>query len=147
MSQLSQNNEDFDYEPEYAKLYQGDGSLQSSADDADDWSQRASEQSSGVRRAQDGKRAANVSLLFGLLGLLFFCLGCWWFIHDYDSSGLRVVVVAPLLNVLGVWQGWVAKRHGVPALAGRILNGLGLCFFIGIAALFMYIANALSQIN
>ena len=58
MSQLSQNNEDFDYEPEYAKLYQGDGSLQSSADDADDWSQRASEQSSDVQKEQVGEKAA-----------------------------------------------------------------------------------------
>ncbi|WP_314682543.1 hypothetical protein [Rothia mucilaginosa] len=139
MSQLPQNNKDFDYDPEYAKLYQGDGSLQS---DADDWSQRASEQPSEVRGAQEGKRAANVSLLFGLLGLLFFFLGCWWFVHDYDSSGLRVVVVAPLLNVLGVWQGRVAKRHGVPALAGRILSWTGVIFalpFAIIAALFLIV--------
>ena len=142
MSQLPQNNEAFDYSPEYAKLYQGNDSQPSDADGTDDWPQRASEQSSGVRRAQDGKRAANVSLLFGLLGLLFFFLGCWWFIHDYDSSGLRVVVVAPLLNVLGVWQGRVAKRHGVPALAGRILSWAGVIFalpFAIIVALFLIV--------
>ena len=58
MSQLPQNNEAFDYDPEYAKLYQGDGSLQSSADDADDWSQRASEQPSDVQKEQVGEKAA-----------------------------------------------------------------------------------------
>ena len=139
---MPQNNEVFDYNPEYAKLYQTNNSQPSDADDMDDRQQRASEQPSDVRRAQEGKRAANVSLLFGLLGLLFFFLGCWWFVHDYDSSGLQVVVVAPLLNVLGVWQGRVAKRHGVPALAGRILSWVGVIFalpFAIIVALFLIV--------
>ena len=147
MSQLPQNNEDFDNNPEYAKLYQANNSVQPSADDTDDWEQHASEQPPDVQGAQDGKRVATFSLLFGALGPLTFFLGCWLIFHDLGESGLRVVFVAPLLNILGIWQGWVAQRHGVPALAGRILNWLGLCFFIGIAALFMYIANALSQIN
>ncbi|WP_314935179.1 hypothetical protein [Rothia mucilaginosa] len=139
---MPQNNEVFDYNPEYAKLYQTNNSQPSDADDMDDRQQRASEQPSDVRRAQEGKRAANISLLFGLLGLLFFFLGCWWFVHDYDSSGLQVVVVAPLLNVLGVWQGRVAKRHGVPALAGRILSWVGVIFalpFAIIVALFLIV--------
>lgn len=147
MSQLPQNNEDFDNNPEYAKLYQANNSVQPSADDTDDWEQHASEQPPDVQGAQDGKRVATFSLLFGALGPLTFFLGCWLIFHDLGESGLRVVFVAPVLNILGIWQGWVAQRHGVPALAGRILNWLGLCFFIGIAALFMYIANALSQIN
>ena len=139
---MPQNNEVFDYNPEYAKLYQTNDSQPSDADDMDDRQQRASEQPSEVQGAQEGKRAANVSLLFGLLGLLFFFLGCWWFVHDYDSSGLQVVVVAPLLNVLGVWQGRVAKRHGVPALAGRILSWVGVIFalpFAIIVALFLIV--------
>ena len=37
MSQLPQNNEAFDYNPEYAKLYQANDSLQSDVDDTDDW--------------------------------------------------------------------------------------------------------------
>lgn len=147
MSQLSQNNEDFDNNPEYAKLYQGNDSVQPSADDTDDWSQRVSEQPSDVQREQAGERAANFSLLFGFLGPLSFVLGFWLLVQGLGESGLQVALAAPVLNILGIWQGWVAQRHGVPALAGRILNWLGLCFFIGIAALFMYIANALSQIN
>lgn len=148
MSQLPQNNEAFDYNPEYAKLYQGNDSLQSDADDTDDWPQPASEQPPAVQGAQDGKRAANFSLLFGFLSPLSFFLGFWLLVQGLGESGsLQLAIGAPLLNILGIWQGWVAQRHGVPALAGRILNWLGLCFFIGIAALFMYIANALSQIN
>ncbi|WP_303979425.1 hypothetical protein [Rothia mucilaginosa] len=147
MSQLSQNNEDFDYEPEYAKLYQGDGSLQSSADDADDWSQRASEQSSGVRRAQDGKRAANSSLLCGFLSPVTFILGFWLLAQGLEESGLVIAFAAPLLNALGIWQGVVARRRGTRAIGGLVLNGLGLCFFIGIAALIMMILNALSHMN
>ena len=139
---MPQNNEVFDYNPEYAKLYQTNDSQPSDADDMGDRQQRASELPPEVQGAQDGKKAANVSLLFGFLGLLFFFLGCWWFVHDYDSSGLQVVVVAPLLNVLGVWQGRVAKRHGVPALAGRILSWVGVIFalpFAIIVALFLII--------
>ena len=147
MSQLPQNNEAFDNNPEYAKLYQGDGSLPSDVDDTDEWQQRASEQPSDERRIQDGKKAANVSLLFGALGLLFFILGCWLFFHDFASGGLRVVVVAPLLNVLGVWQGLAARRRGTRAIGGLILNGLELCIFIGIVVLVTSLLNALSGIH
>lgn len=147
MSQLPQNNEDFDYDPEYAKLYQENDSLPSDAEDTDEWSQRASELPLEVQGAQDGKRAANFSLLFGFLAPLSFVLGFWLLVQDLGESGLQVALAAPVLNILGIWQGRVAQRHGVRALEGRSLNGLGLCFFIGIAALFMYIANALSQIN
>ena len=148
MSQLPQNNEDFDNNPEYAKLYQANNSVQPSADDTDDWEQHASEQPPDVQGAQDGKRVATFSLLFGFLSPLSFFLGFWLLVQGLGESGsLQLAIGAPLLNILGIWQGWVAQRHGVPALAGRILNWLGLCFFIGIAALFMYIATASSQIN
>ena len=144
---MPQNNEVFDYNPEYAKLYQGNGSPQSDADNTDDWTQHASKQPSDEQRAQDGKKAANVSLLFGSLSPLSFFLGFWLLVQGLGESGLQVALAAPVLNILGIWQGWVAQRHGVPALAGRILNWLGLCFFIGIAALIMLIANALSNMS
>ena len=147
MSQLPQNNEDFDYSPEYAKLYQEDDSQPSDAEDTDDWSQRASEQPSEVQGAQDGERAANFSLLCGFLAPLSFFLGFWLLVQDYEVSGPQVALAAPVLNILGIWQGRVAQRHGVRALGGRILNGLGLCFFIGIAFLIMLIANALSNMS
>ena len=147
MSQLPQNNEDFDYDPEYAKLYQEDDSLPSDAEDTDDWSQRASELPLEVQGAQDGERAANFSLLCGFLAPLSFFLGFWLLVQGLGPSSLMISLAAPVLNILGIWQGRVAQRHGVRALGGRILNGLGLCFFIGIAFLIMLIANALSHIN
>ncbi len=148
MSQLPQNNEDFDYEPEYAKLYQTNDSQPSDADNTDDWTQRASEQSSGVRRAQDGQRAANSSLLCGFLSPLSFFLAFWLLAQGHGENGaLQLAIVAPLLNILGLWQGFVARRRGTRAIGGLVLNGLGLCFFIGIAALIMMILNALSHIN
>lgn len=147
MSQLPQNNEDFDNNPEYAKLYQANDSLQSDVDDADDWTQPASELPSEVQGEQDGQRAANSSLLCGFLTPLTFFLGCWLIFHDLEESGLMLAIVAPLLNILGLWQGRVAQRHGTRATGGLVLNGLGLCFFIGIAFLLMLIANALSHIN
>ncbi|WP_455113895.1 hypothetical protein [Rothia mucilaginosa] len=147
MSQLPQNNEDFDNNPEYAKLYQANDRYQSDADDTEERPQPASEQPPAVQGTQDGKRAANLSLLFGFLSPLSFVLGFWLLVQGLGESGLQVALAAPVLNILGIWQGWVAQRHGTRALEGRILNWLGLCFFIGIAALFLYIANALSQIN
>ena len=147
MSQLPQNNEDFDYSPEYAKLYQENDSLQSEADDTDEWSQPASELPPEVQGAQDGERTANFSLLLGFLAPLSFFLGFWLLVQGLGPSSLMISLAAPVLNILGIWQGRVAQRHGVRALGGRILNGLGLCFFIGIAFLIMLIANALSHIN
>ena len=147
MSQLPQNNEEFDDNPEYTKLYQANDSLQSDPDNTDDWSQRVSEQPSDERRIQDGKKAANVSLLFGALGLLFFILGCWLIFHDLGESGLRVVFVAPVLNVLGIWLGFAARRRGTRAIGGLILNGLELCIFIGIVVLVTSLLNALSGIH
>lgn len=147
MSQLPQNNEAFDDNPEYAKLYQANDSYQADVDDTDDWEQPASEQSSDVQREQTGKRAANFSLLFAFLGPLSFVLGFWGFVQGLEESALLVAILAPILNILGIWQGFVARRYGVRAIGGLILNGLGLCIFIGIAALIMLIVNALSHIH
>ena len=148
MSQLPQNIEAFDYNPEYAKLYQEDNNELPSPDTSDEQLLPANESPDEFSDQVAGKRAANLSLLFGFLSPLSFFLGFWLLVQGLGESGsLQLAIGAPLLNILGIWQGWVAQRHGVPALAGRILNWLGLCFFIGIAALFMYIANALSQIN
>ena len=147
MSQLPQNNEAFDYNPEYAKLYQEDDSVQSDADDMDDRLLRASEPPSNVRRAQAGERAANFSLLFCFLGPLSFVLGLWWFTYGPGDNGLLIVIGAPLPNVLGLWQAFVARRRGTRAIGGLILNGLGLCLFIGIDVFFILILNALSGIN
>ena len=147
MLQLPQNNEAFDDNPEYAKLYQANNSVQPSADDTDDWEQHASEQPPDVQGAQDGKRVANFSLLFGFLSPLSFFLGLWWFAYGPGDNGLLIVIGAPLPNVLGLWQAFVARRRGTRAIGGLILNWLGLCLFIGIDVLFILILNALSGIH
>ena len=147
MSQLPQNNEAFDYNPEDAKLYQGTGNEQLDADDTDNELLPASELPPDVQREQTGKRAANFSLLFAFLGPLSFVLGFWGFVQGLEESALLVAILAPILNILGIWQGFVARRYGVRAIGGLILNGLGLCIFIGIAALIMLIVNALSHIH
>ena len=69
MSQLPQNNEAFDDNPEYAKLYQGNDSQPSDANDMDEWPQPANELPPEVQGAQDGQREANSSLLSMLTSL------------------------------------------------------------------------------
>ena len=146
MSQLPQNNEDFDNNPEDAKLYQADDSQQPETDGTDDWEQPASEQPPAVQGTQDGKRAANFSLLFGFLSPLSFVLGFRWSAYGYEIGSL-LALTAPLLNILGIWQAFVARRYGKRAIGGLLLNGLGLCIFIGIVALIIMILSALSGLN
>jgi hypothetical protein len=147
MSQLPQNNEAFDNSPEYAKLYQADDSQQPETDGTDEWPQPASEQPSDVQREQAGEKAASFSLLFGFLSPLSFVLGFWLLVQGLGESGLRVVFVAPVLNVLGIWLGFAARRRGTRAIGGLILNGLELCIFIGIVVLVTSLLNALSGIH
>lgn len=146
MSQLPQNNEDFDYNPEYAKLYQEDDSQPSEADDTDDWSQRASELPPEVQGAQDGERAANLSLLFGALGLLSFFIGFWWSAYGIEI-GILMVIVAPFLSILGLRQAFVARRHGKHAIGGMILSAVGIVVVLAILALIIMILSALSGLN
>ena len=147
MSQLPQNNEAFDYNPEYAKLYQEDNNEQSSPDTSDEQLLSANESPGEFSDQTAGKRAANFSLLFAFLSPLSFVLGFWLLVQGLGESGLQVALAAPVLNILGIWQGFTARRRGTRASGGLILNGLGLCIFIGIAALILLIAQALSGIN
>ena len=147
MSQLPQNNEDFDNNPEYAKLYQANDSYQADVDDTDEWQQPAIEQPSDVQREQAGEKAASFSLLFGFLSPLSFVLGFWLLVQGLGESGLQVALAAPVLNVLGIWLGFAARRRGTRAIGGLILNGLELCIFIGIVVLVTSLLNALSGIH
>ena len=147
MSQLPQNNDDFDYDPEYAKLYQANDSQPSDAEDTDEWQQPASELPPEVQGAQDGQGAAIFSLLCGFLSPVTFILGFRMAAQYPEGDGLLLAFATPVLNILGIWQGVAARRRGTRAIGGLVLNGLGLCFFIGIAFLIMLIANALSHMN
>ena len=146
MSQLPQNIEAFDYNPEYAKLYHANSSVQPGAEDTNDWEQPVSELPPDVRRAQAGKKAANLSLLFGALGLLFLFLGIWLFAKELEN-GIVLAIVAPLLSILGIWQAFVARRYGKHAFGGLILSGIGIGIVIAITVLILLILNALSHIH
>ena len=51
---MPQNNEDFDNNPEYANLYQGNDSVQSEVYDTDDWG--ATYERATSRRAEGASR-------------------------------------------------------------------------------------------
>lgn len=74
MSQLPQNIEAFDYNPEYAKLYQEDNNELPSPDTSDEQLLPANESLDEFSDQAAGKRAANLSLLFGFLSPLSFFL-------------------------------------------------------------------------
>ena len=155
MSQLPQNNEAFDNNPEYAKLYQEDDSEQSSPDASDEQLLSANESPDDSSDGSPdepadqavGKGMANFSILFGFLGPLSFFLGGWLIVQGFGENGTQVVIFSPLLSILGLCLGISARRHGARATGGLVLNSLGICFFLCIAFLIMLIANALSNMS
>lgn len=133
MSQLPQNNEDFDYEPEYAKLYHATGIYQSNADDSERQILLESECIHALLIRQKGEKAESLSSLFGILSVASIPIA---------NGAPYFIFISLILGLLGIWQGWVAKRHGVPALAGRILSWAGVIFalpFAIIVALFLIV--------
>ena len=146
MSQLPQNNEAFDNNPEYAKLYQGNDSVQPSADDTDDWEQPAIEQPSDVQREQAGEKAASFSLLFGFFGMLSLFLGISCLANGL-GAGLVPAFIAPFLSILGIWKAFGAREYGVRATGGLILSLVGIIIALAIIALILLILQALSGIN
>lgn len=146
MLQLPQNNEDFDNNPEYAKLYQVDDSQQPETDDTDEWPQPASEQPLDVQREQAGEKAASSSLMFGFLGLLSLFLGISCLANGL-GAGLVPAFIAPFLSILGIWKAFGAREYGVRATGGLILSLVGIIIALAIIALIILILNALSHIH
>lgn len=146
MSQLPQNNEAFDNNPEYAKLYQADDSLQPDVDGTDDWTQPASEQPSDVQKEQVGEKAANSSLMFGFLGLMSLFLGISCLANGLEA-GLVPALIAPFLSILGIWKAFGAREYGVRATGGLVLSLVGIIIALAIIALILLILNALSGIH
>ena len=147
MSQLPQNIEAFDYNPEYAKLYQEDNNELPSPDTSDEQLLPANESLDEFSDQAAGKRAANLSLLFGFLSPLSFFLGFWCLVQGLEESALQVAILAPILNILGIWQAFVARRYGKHAFGGLILSGIGIGIVIAITVLILLILNALSHIH
>ena len=134
MSQLPQNNEAFDYNPEYANLYRQNGNGQPIAGSAGGPLQPAS----GFPSQETGRSAENLSLLFGILCLV--CIpGIRWTLYAIPFS--------LILSVLGIWQARVARRHGARATAGMILSAVGIVVVLLLVALIILILNALSGIH
>lgn len=143
MSQLPQNIETFDNNPEYTKLYQEDNSVQSGTDDRP---LPASELPPDAQRTQAGEKAANSSLMFGFLGLmaLFLGIGC---LANGLAAGIVIAFVASFLSILGIWKAFGAREYGVPATGGLILGIAGIIIDLAIIALILLILQALSGIN
>ena len=134
MSQLPQNNEAFDYNPEYANLYRQNGNGQPIVGSAGGPLQPAS----GLPSQETGRSAENLSLLFGILCLV--CIpGIRWTLYAIPFS--------LILSVLGIWQARVARRHGARATAGMILSAVGIVVVLLLVALIILILNALSGIH
>ena len=134
MSQLPQNNEAFDYNPEYANLYRQNGNGQPIVGSAGGPLQPAS----GFPSQETGRSAENLSLLFGILCLV--CIpGIRWTLYAIPFS--------LILSVLGIWQARVARRHGKHAIGGMILSAMGIVVVFAILALIIMILNALSGIH
>ncbi len=134
MSQLPQNNESFDYNPEYAKLYRQNSNGQPIVGSAGGPLQPAS----GFPSQETGRSAENLSLLFGILSLV--CIpGIRWTLYAIPFS--------LILSVLGIWQARVARRHGARATAGMILSAMGIVVVLLLVALIILILNALSGIH
>ena len=134
MLQLPQNNESFDYNPEYAKLYRQNSNGQPIVGSAGGPLQPAS----GFPSQETGRSAENLSLLFGILCLV--CIpGIRWTLYAIPFS--------LILSVLGIWQARVARRHGARATAGMILSAVGIVVVLLLVALIILILNALSGIH
>ena len=134
MSQLPQNNEAFDDNPEYAKLYRQNGNGQPIVGSAGGPLQPAS----GFPSQETGRSAENLSLLFGILSLV--CIpGIRWTLYAIPFS--------LILSVLGIWQAFVARRHGKHAIGGMILSAVGIVVVLLLVALIILILNALSGIH
>ena len=134
MSQLPQNNEAFEDNPEYANLYRQNGKGQPIVGSAGGPLQPAS----GFPSQETGRSAENLSLLFGILCLV--CIpGIRWTLYAIPFS--------LILSVLGIWQARVARRHGARATAGMILSAVGIVVVLLLVALIILILNALSGIH
>ena len=143
MSQLPQNNEDFDDNPEYAKPHRGSDSVQSVMDDQP---LPASEFPSSVWKMDAGEKAANLSLIFGVFGMLTLALAFLWVSHGF-GIGMPIIIAAPLLNLLGLWQARVARQHGEDANVGLFLSGIGMVIVIAIVGFIIMIGFALYGFN
>lgn len=138
MSQLPQNNETLDNSPEYSEPYQenSNGYLGTVAPGGQ--LPPASEFSDDVLSQETGRFAANLSLLFGALS--FACI-------PGIRSSLYFIPFSLILSSLGIWQARVARRHGMHAILGMILNVVGMIIFLLLSALVVFLTILFSGLK
>ncbi len=44
---------------------------------------------------------------------------------------MPIIIAAPLLSLLGLWQARVARQHGEDATVGLLLSGIGIVINAG----------------
>ena len=118
MSQLPQNNEAFDYNPEYAKLNQTNGNWQPYAGVLGNQLLPGKKVSPGFSKRRDGENAASLSLFFGALSLLCIPLSAWVWAPDFTFISL---ILGILVSGKGEWlNGMVCPPWRVVLSVGRV---------------------------
>ncbi|WP_311449508.1 hypothetical protein [Rothia mucilaginosa] len=138
MSQLPENNEAFDYNPEYSEPHQGDDNGPLGAVASGGQLLLANGLSDDVLSKETGRFAANLSLLFGALS--FACI-------PGIPSSVYFIPLALILSALGIWQARVARRHGVYAAVGMIVNVAGMIIFMLLGALALFLTILFSGLH
>ena len=146
MSQLPQNNETLDNSPEYSEPYQENSNGHPSTVAPGGQLPPTSEFSDDVLSQETGRFAANLSLIFGVFGMLALALAFWWVSHGF-GIGMPIIIAAPLLSLLGLWQARVARQHGEDANVGLLLSGIGIVIVIAIVGFIVMIGFALYGFN
>ena len=134
MSQLPQNNEAFDDNPEYAKLYPGNNNGQSAPGTPGNQPLPTRQFYPSYPRnivgpvgiLEEGRKLAQRSLTFGIISVVLILLT---FLLPYTLLGSFI------LGILGIVSARDAESRGVPAKAGRILSWIGVILPIVLSAL------------
>ena len=131
MSQLPQNNEVFDGNPEYAKLHPGNNNGQSAPGNQplptrQFYPSYPRNIVGPVGVLDEGRKLAQRSLTFGLISVVLILLT---FLLPYTLLGSFI------LGILGILSARDAECHGVPAKAGHILSWIGVILPIALSAL------------
>lgn len=139
MSQLPQNNEPFDNNPEYAKPHRGNNNGQPNHGAPDN--QSPSSQPLPTRQfdpsyprnivgpagtLEEGRKLAQRSLTFGIISVVLTLVTFW---VPYSLLGSFI------LGILGIISARDAERRGAPAKAGRILCWIGVILPIALSVL------------
>ena len=134
MSQLPQNNEEFDNNPEYAKLHPGNNNRQSDPGVPGNQPLPTRQFYPSYPRnivgpagiPEEGRKLAQRSLTYGIISVVLILLT---FLVPYTLLGSFI------LGILGILSAQDAERRGVPAKAGRILSWIGVILPVALSVL------------